>query len=230
MLDHDQILSFRLDGRPIFGFSGAEGEGDGDGGGDGGNPGGDGSQPDPNAIGSDGLTAAGRAAIQAERNNTKTARTEARGWKAVGAEFGFTTPDQIREALSKAASPGTQAPVVDEAKIRQEAEAAATTKANRRVARAELTALATEQFASAKDVSLVFSDEDLDDLLNRNGELDANAAKSALAGVLTERPHWAKITQDAPPSYDGGPRSTGGGGPQTAGDFFRSQVRAKKGH
>lgn len=229
MLDQHLHLGFRLDGRPIFGFSGGAPDGDGDGVGDGGDPGGDGSQPDATTIGPDGLTAAGRQAIASERAAAKAAKGEARPWKAVGAEFGFTTPEQIREALSKAAAT-TQQPPVDADKIRREAETEAMTKANRRVAKAEVKALAALTFADPEDAVSALGDEDVDDLLNRNGELDSNSAKAALADILSRKPHWAKKTEEKPPNYDGGPRSNSGGGQQTAGDFFRDQVRAKRGH
>lgn len=227
MAHQSRILGHRIDGRPFHGFSGAADDGGDDGGG---GDGGTGNQPDPNAIDSNGLTEAGRTAIANERNATKAAKGEVRNWKAMAAEFGFTTLDQVKEALSKAkeAPAGAQQQQVDVEALRREAEQKAQTAADRRVARAEVKALAAVSFADPEDAVSALSDEDVDDLLGRNGAIDTEAAKRALADVLRRKPHWAKPTEERPPNYDGGSRSNSGGGPATAGDFLRDQVSAAR--
>lgn len=223
-------IGTRCDGRPFWAPSFGDGEGGDGGGGDpGGDDGGSGDGGDPNAVGADGLTQAGRDAIARERSTLKAVRGELRGFKAVMAEHGITTPDALREFLTKStgSQEGSQPPV-DVEKVRREAAAEAETKASRRVARAEIKALATETFADAEDAISVFTDEDVDDLLDRNGGLDAEAAKRALAEVLTRKPHWAKQQEERPPSFDGGARGTPGQ-PQTFSGFIRDQVAAKRG-
>lgn len=224
-------LGYRCDGRPFWAPSFGEGEGGEGGDGGGGDDGGTGSGgADANAVDSNGLTEAGRQAIARERSTLKTVRTELRGFKAVLADHGITTADGLAEFLtkSKGSQEGSGQPQVNADEIRRKAEQEADTKANRRVARAEIKALAVETFADTDDAVSQFSDEDVDDLLGRDGGLDAQRAKQALADVLTKKPHWAKQQEERPPSFDGGARGTPGA-PETFSGFIRGQVAAKRG-
>ena len=99
-------------------------------------------------------------------------------------------PTKAREALSPA--PDTDKDdKVDADQIRREAEQAATDRANARLVRAEVRALAAETFTNPTDA---LHNLNLDDYeVNEDGELeDVDAVKAALADVLKKNPHYAK--------------------------------------
>lgn len=225
-------LGTRCDGRPFWAPSFGDGEGGGDDGGtgDGGAPaggddGGSGGNGDP-----DPLTAA-NASVDRLEGTLKKVRGDLRGWKAVGAEFGYTTPEALRAALTKpeGGQQGNQQqnPPVDVDKVRREAAQEAETKANRRVALAEIKAAAAGTFADPDDALLHLQGE-VDDLLADDGSPDTEAIKRALAGLLTKKPHLAAKQEERPPSFDGGARGTPGA-PESFSGFIRKQVAAKRG-
>lgn len=242
-------LGFRQDGRPIWAFTGSAPDDGGDGGGGtgggdgGGNAGdgsgdGDGDGDDPDAIGDDGLNARGRSAIKAERTKVRNLTGEVRGWRLLARDFGEggtpATPDRVRELLTAAArGDGNGGPgggsgggdQVDVERIRRDAERDADAKAQRRIALAEVRALAAQKFADPAD-AVAFLQGDVDDLLDRQGEPDASLIESALDDLLQKKPHLAK-REEGPPNYDGGPRSTGAPD-QTMSDWIRGTKRRQR--
>jgi hypothetical protein len=235
MLLPDTPLGFRADGRPIWAFAGGAPDGDGGDGGDGGGSEGDGDGDSGSGgavdttVGADGLTEAGRNAVAKERATLKAVRTELRGYKAVMAEHGVTSPEALRERLTapSGGQQGQQQPPVDAEAIRRQVETEVRTESNRRIALAEVKAAAAEAFEYPEDAAQALAGE-VDDLLNDDGSPDTEAIKRALAGLLQRKPRWAKDTEAPPPSYDGGPRGTPGA-PTSFSGFIRDQVAAKRG-
>lgn len=133
-----------------------------------------------------------------ERNGRKSAETllaELTGKSKLEIRRLLKDPAKAREALT-AKPDGTTAnkgdkPEVDEAEIRAEAQREADAKANARIVRAEVRALAADTFANPADA---LHNLDLDDFeVNEDGELEnAEAVKKALADVLKKNPHYAK--------------------------------------
>ncbi|MCS3426752.1 hypothetical protein [Leucobacter aridicollis] len=75
---------------------------------------------------------------------------------------------------------------IDEAK--REAAAEATTRANERIAKAEVKAAAKGRFADPSDVGLYL---DLSEFVDEDGEVDADAIDDALTDLLEKKPHLA---------------------------------------
>lgn len=114
--------------------------------------------------------------------------------------------DKAREALTPApkGDADDKADQPDADQIRRDAEA----KANARIVRAEVRALAAEFFANPLDA---LHNLNLDDYeVNEEGELeDAAAVKAALADVLKKNPHYAKKGKGPKPDPSQGPRGNG---------------------
>ena len=113
-------------------------------------------------------------------------------------------PTKAREALAPAPKDdGTDQ--VDPEQIRREAEQAAADKANARLVRAEVRALAAETFTNPADAlhNLNLDEYEVDE----DGELeDPDAVKKALADVLKKNPHYAKKGSTPKPDRSQGPR------------------------
>lgn len=188
------------------------GGGDGGSGGAGGNTGGTGGQNDDGND--DGLTDKGRQAIERERQSAQRARDKYKPWGAIAREFNLT-PEQVRERLaggsgtggnSGGSGDGDQVSKADIEAARREAAAEATTKANRRIVKAEVKALAADTFADPSDAAVFL---DLDDIeVDENGDVDTDAIKRALKDVLKAKPHLAKKGVKTSGSPDGGARET----------------------
>jgi hypothetical protein len=150
---------------------------------------------------------------QATREAAKF-RRELKPWKDLSRELGVT-PEQVREALTKAkqSDDGSDAPDVDE--IRRQAALEARQQSDARLIRAEVRALAAETFAKPTDAlfNLSLDEYEVDD----DGELvDVQRVRADLARVLKENPHYAKSgkapkadrsqgTKGDPPKADPGP-------------------------
>lgn len=200
-------------GRPRFPIMGASDDGDADTGS------GDDQSPDADAdadadggdSGDSDADEANRMLID-ERNGRKTAeallaeltgksKTEVRRLLRTGA-------DKAREALLpvKGDDAGSDQPDADA--IRAEAQREADARANARIVRAEVRALAADTFANPADA---LHNLDLDDYeVNEDGELeDVDAVKKALADVLKKNPHYAKKGKAPKPDPSQGPRGEG---------------------
>lgn len=213
------ILGFRADGRPIWSFSGGAPDGDEGGGDDGGDQG---DPVDETAVGDDGLTAGGRKALQDERTARREATRELRGWTNAMKAAGITTPEELATRLGSA-----NGKPVDPEAIRREAEAAADKKANVRVAKATVTALATKSFASPKDALMNFGEDEWEDFLTRSGDPDERAIEDRLKDILAANPHYAAKSSGLP-DFEGGARQTASG-TINFDDVIRQQSRNKRG-
>lgn len=122
--------------------------------------------------------------------------------------------EQALELINKgvAKPDGDGDPPVDADKIRREAERDADAKANARIVRSEVRALAAESFNNPADAlhNVNLDDYEVDD----NGELtDAAKVKEDLAQVLKENPHYAKGKGGPRPDPSQGPRGDNGADP-----------------
>jgi hypothetical protein len=210
-------LGHRFDGRPFWGFSGAEGEEGGDGGGSGdGDAGNGGTETDP-VKRLEGIVEK----VSAER---KEARDELRPWKAALRELGIQSPDALKELLAK----GSGKPeTVDIDKIRRETEASVRLEASREIALANVKAEAKGKFADPTD-AVDYLRKHVDDLLDREGKPDPKAIERELSDLLEAKPHWG-VKQTGQMGFDGGPRQTANGKPQGMDSFIRDKSRAKRG-
>lgn len=193
-----QAIWVRPDGRAMWPILGASEDGDagaGDGSGDqGGDDGGD---------AGDDATEADNKLAQA-RQEAVDRRKELKPWKDIAREFGVT-PDQARELLSKAKkAPADADDAPDADAIQREADRKANERANARIVRADVRALAAETFEDPADAALYvdLTQFEVDD----DGETDADEIKKALADVLKSKPHLAKATKGPKPDRSQGPR------------------------
>jgi hypothetical protein len=227
-------LGTRLDGRPIWPFTGAAPDGDGGGeggdgdGGDGDGDGGDdGNEPDPDST--EGL----KKALERERESVKQKSRELRGFKTLMRDTGVKTFDDFKAKVTGGSGTGTgskgggngqqQQETVDVEAIkeaaRNEARAEANAAAAKSITEAKIEALATKGFMTPRDAVLALRD-DLEDLITDDGKPDVPAINRALASLLKDRPHWKKDTVTGATDYDGGSRQTA---PATNG--FSAQLR-----
>lgn len=195
----DEPIGWRIDGRPIWPFlGGSEGSAEDDGAGDGDDDEGD----DDGKIDAEGFTKGGRKAIEAERLAAKRARDDLRPWRVLARELGVKSPDEVKALISK-----DKTEQVDADKIRRETEHAVLSKANTRIVRSEIKALAAESFADPADavLNLDVTDYEVDD----DGNVDEARLKSDLAALLKRKPHLAKVSKKV--DYEGGARKTAEG-------------------
>lgn len=90
------------------------------------------------------------------------------------------------------------------AKAIREAESAATQKANRRIASAELRAAATGKLADPADALAFIDPKSIE--VNDDGEVDAEAVAAAVNDLLSKKPHLAAQGKRFQGSGDGGAR------------------------
>ena len=147
-------------------------------------------------AGSDQLGDAGKQALDRMKGQRNAARDELRAFKALG-----LTPEQI--AALTAPKDGDQP---DPEKIRRDAEAEATRKANSRIIRSEIRAAAAGKLADPADALayLDMSRFEVDD----DGEVDQDEVAEAIDDLLKKKPYLAaqgrpRFQGDA----DGGPRN-----------------------
>jgi hypothetical protein len=74
-----------------------------------------------------------------------------------------------------------------------------------RAARAEVRALAAPSFADPSDAAAFLN---MGDFVDDEGDIDSKGIEKALADLLKRKPHLGK--EAAPPSFDGGARTTAG--------------------
>lgn len=185
------------------GGAGDGGAGDGGAAGDGGD-GGDGDDPQSQITSLSSQLAATKAESAQRRRALKP-------WNDLAKETGLT-PEQIRERLSGGGTQGGGGDKgqqqVDEAALRRQIESDLTSKANRRIVRSEVKALASATFADPND-AVRFLD-DLDDIeLTEDGDLaDVKDVQQRLADLLKAKPYLARQQERKTPDYDGGARKT----------------------
>lgn len=145
------------------------------------------------------------AKFEAQRKINRQLERDAKPFFAAMKDHGLTADDAVNLIHAAKAKPPSDDPEpVDADKIRREAEQAAAEKANARLVRAEVRALAAESFANPADAlhNLDLADFEVDE----DGELvDAASVKSALAEVLSKNPHYAKKGRAPKPDPSQGP-------------------------
>lgn len=137
----------------------------------------------------------GRKALEAERERARRARQQLAPWQQIAREFGLT-PEQARDALRKAQGAGDE---VEQA--RRSAALEATSKANARIVRAEVRAIAAESFADPGDAALYLNLESYE--VDDEGEVDGDAIRADLAEVLKRKPHLGKSGAPKPDRSQG---------------------------
>ena len=208
-------IGFRLDGRPFYGFSGAEDEPD--------PKEDDDSDEDEPKVETDPLKRT-QATLDKVIKERREARDELRPVKAVLRELGIDSPEALRAALTKGTA--KQDASVDIEKVREEARREARLEANRDVALAKVEAKAKGMFEDPDD-AVDHLRKNVDDLLGRDGKPDAQLIERELSDLLAAKPHWGvKKTGDLP--FEGGARQSGGN-PQGMDGFIRNASRAKRG-
>lgn len=122
-----------------------------------------------------------------------TRRRELKPWKALGRELKMT-PEEIRAALGKtkpAEKPkGDEDDKPDLETLRRDMERETTAKANRRIVRSEVKALAADLFADPADAPLYLDLDDYD--VDDEGEVDEDQIREDLKALLKRKPHLAK--------------------------------------
>lgn len=146
--------------------------------------------------------------FNSQRTINRKLERESKPWFQVLKETGMSADEAvelIRKGKSgKPPATGGDPEPVDADQIRREAEQAAAEKANARLVRAEVRALAAEGFTNPTDA---LHNLNLDDFeVNEDGELeDVDAVKAALADVLKKNPHYAKKGRAPKPDPSQGP-------------------------
>ncbi len=205
-------LGLLADGTPIWPMVGAAPDGDPD---DDSGSGGDDADDDDDDPGdgdadgkdSDGKGKDGKGKTQAEQDAERVAqaRKEAQKhrralapWKAIAKDYGLT-PEEVRARLDAKPADGGK----DDKGTQQDTERAVrdarreeAQKANSRIVKAEVKALAADTFADPADaVAFLASEGTLRDIeVDDDGEVDADDIRSHLADLLERKPHLAKQT------------------------------------
>ncbi len=222
-------LGFRLDGRPFWGFSGAEDDEDKNGGGSDTDDDDDADDSDDDKPEKDPVKRLEKT-LAVVREERKAARDEFRPYKAALRELGIQTPDQLKELLTKGSGAGASGSgkqdQVDVEKVREEARAEVRLEANRDLALAKVEAAAKGLFADPDD-AVSHLRGNVDDLLGRDGKPDKNAIKRELDDLLAAKPHWG-VGRQEDIGFDGGARQSGGG-KQTMDSFLRQKSRERRG-
>jgi hypothetical protein len=201
-------IGHRKNGQAIWGYSGAmpDDGGDDGGGNDGDDDSGGGSDEDEDEDGDDGLTAAGRKAIEAERKAAKRAKDAYRPFAQLARDTGLSV-DEMRKRLTEARTGGTDSKdgkgkdEVDVDEIRRQATAEVSAKSDARFIRAAVKASAASVLNDPADALryLDLSDYEVD----ADGEVDEDQVKRDLTRLIRDRPYLKKkSTAD----FDGGPR------------------------
>lgn len=243
-------LGFRADGRPIWTFSGSEGDDDGGGGsggsgGDGGDGGGgDDDGDDDDTPDKDGLTSKGRKALGNERTKVKNLTAEVRPVRKLLRDTGLTI-EQVIEKVTGTSTGGDNGgggnggqngngtgqngglSQADVDRARQEAQREAQTSAQHEIALARVEARAAQKFADPEDAVMHLRGE-VDDLLGRDGKPDVTAIDAALDDLLTRKPHLGKSDEDGP-DFEGGSRGGAAGAPKGMDGFIRAAHQRKQG-
>lgn len=188
-------IGWRRNGAPIWPVRG--GSGDGEPGADGGGAGGQGDADSDGGDGGDQLGDAGKKALDDMKAKWHGSRDALKPWSALAREYGVKNADELKQLLAGKKAEGDQA---DTDRIRREATAEVTEKANARIVRAEVKALAAGKFADPADAPLYLdlTKFEVDD----DGNVDSDEITTALDDLLKKKPHLAA---------QGGRRFAGGG-------------------
>lgn len=166
-------------------------------------------------------------------------RRELKPWKDLARELDMT-PEQIRDAIGKKKPAGggkdkddaEDKPDLDA--LRRDVERETTAKANRRIVRSEIKAIAADQFADPADAPLYLELDDYD--VDDEGEVDENQIREDLKALLKRKPHLAKKPEDGDTSSGNGrrrpkpDRAQGKGGkPLTGADAGRAEAERRFG-
>jgi hypothetical protein len=145
-----------------------------------------GSQPEPS--GDAPLGPAGEKALAEWKQRAKAAERESRTNAARLQEIEDRDKSEVQKAGERATKAEQRATAMVE-----------------RAARAEVRALAASSFADPSDAAAFLN---LGDFVDDEGDIDSKGIEKALADLLKRKPHLGKET--APPSFDGGARTTAG--------------------
>lgn len=128
-------------------------------------------------------------------------------WKKLADELGVT-PDEVRAALAKKPKADKDDPdpddKIDPDKLRSDIERETTAKANKRIVRSEIKALASDLFADPADAPLYLDIEDYE--VDDDGEVDEEKIRLDLKAVLKRKPHLAKGESDDDEGRRRGPK------------------------
>lgn len=211
-------IGHRRNGSPIWGYSGAAPDDGGDGGNDSGGDGdgdGDSDEDEDDDDGEEGLSAAGKRAIEAERKAAKRAKDAYKPYAQLARDTGLSV-DEMRKRLTEAKTGGSDSKdgkdkeTVDVEEVRRQARAEVSAKSDARFVKAAVKAEAAALLNDPADAIryLDLSDYEVDD----DGEVDAAQVKRDLRNLIADRPYLAKKKSSA--DFDGGPRgkttATGG--------------------
>lgn len=209
MLDARRLLGWRLDGQAIWTF-----EGGSEGAPEGSEGGGDGDDDEGGGTGGDGNSALEKA-IARERQAAKEARDALRPWRSLAQELGVKSPSEIKNRLAAMTEEQEKS-----AQERDRRDAEIISKANTRVIKASIKALAAKEFSDAEDavLNLKVSDYEVDD----DGNVDEKAIKRDLEALLRRKPHLGSVSKKV--NFEGGARKTAEG-PPNMNDRIRAAAR-----
>lgn len=145
----------------------------------------------------DPLREEGKQAIARMKEREKKTRESLRGWTSLASELGVKSAEELKALVAGKQKNAEEQQTADVERIKREAAAEATSKANARIVRAEVKALAAETFADAADAApfLDLSQYEVDD----NGDVDADQIRDDLKALLQRKPHLAKpVTATGP--------------------------------
>ena len=207
MLDARRLLGWRMDGQAIWTFEGgSEGapEGDGDGG--------EGDGDEDGGTGGDGPSSALEKALSRERQASKEARDALRPWRALAQELGVKSPSEIKNRLTDITKEQEES-----AQERDRRDAEILSKANTRVIKASIKALAAKEFSDPEDavLNLKVSDYEVDD----DGNVDEKAVRRDLEALLKRKPHLGSVSKKV--DFEGGARRTSSA-PQSMNERIRA--------
>lgn len=158
-------------------------------------------------AGADQLGDAGKKALDRMKQQVKTTRSELAEYR----KLGLSAAD-LQTLIAKSQEDSAKA---EQARLRQEAESAALSKANERLIKAEVKAAAAGKLANPAIALRLLDLSDFD--VNDDGEVDSDAISAAIDELLKNEPYLG-VTQGEPKRFqgtgDGGARGEAGGKPQ----------------
>lgn len=172
---------------------------------------------DNDPQGTEDLGDPGKKALDAMKADRNKFRDDLRGWTRLAKELGVEDAQGLRDLIEQAGKkepekPEEQPEPVDVEKVRREAELAALDRANQRILKAEIKAIATGKLADPHD-ALLFLDLSKFEV-DGDGKVDEDEVSDAITDLLKERPYLAAATAKRfQGSADGGARK---GPPQPA--------------
>jgi len=134
------------------------------------------------------LGPAGEKALDEWKRRARAAERESRSHAARLQELEDRDKSEVQKATEKATAAEQRAAAMAQ-----------------RAAKAEVRALAAATFADPSDAAAFL---DLGEFVDDTGDIDSKGIEKALADLLKRKPHLGK--EAAPPSFDGGARTTAG--------------------